>query len=146
MYQTVLVATDGSDCAAAAATHAIDLAARYDAALHALYVVDRTYGAMGEFDVVVERQEDQGEEALESIEAAAGDRGIEVELALRRGKPFEEILGYVEHNDVDVVFVGATGRTAMERFVHAGSTTERLVRRTTVPVVAVPLPDRRQFE
>ena len=146
MYQTVLVATDGSDCAAAAATHAIDLAARYDAALHALYVVDRTYGAMGEFDVVVERQEDQGEVALESIEAAAGDRGIEVELALRRGRPFEEILGYVEHNDVDVVLVGATGRTAMERFVHAGSTTERLVRRTTVPVVAVPLPDRRQFE
>ena len=142
MYATVLVATDGSECAAAAASHATDLADRYDAALHALYVVDQTYPAMSEFDAVVERQEGEGEDALESVEAEADRRGIEVELSLRRGRPFEEILGYVEHNDVDVVFVGATGRTAMERVVHAGSTTERLIRRTRVPVVAVPLRDR----
>lgn len=144
MYSTVLVATDGSDCAAAAASHAIDLAERYGAALHALFVVDQTYPAMTEFDAVVERREGAGEEALESVQAEAGRRGIEVELALRRGKPFEEILGYVDHNDVDVVFVGSKGRSVIERFVHAGSTTERVVRRTTVPVVVVPLPDDRK--
>lgn len=142
MYATVLVATDGSDCAAVAAGHAIDLAARYDAALHALYVVDQTYEVMSGFDVVVERQEREGEDALQSVEVEARDRGLDVELALRRGRPFEEILGYVEHNDVDVVFVGATGRNAMERLVHAGSTTERLIRRSSVPVVAVPLHER----
>jgi len=140
MYATVLVATDGSDCAAAAATHAIDLAARYDAALHALFVVDQRFPAASEFDQVVERLEATGEAALESIEDEAAGRGVEVDLALRRGTPYEEILGYVEHNGVDVVFVGTKGRNPIERFVHAGSTTERVIRRTRVPVVAVPLP------
>ena len=142
MYSTVLVATDGSDCAAVAATHAIDLAERYDATLHALFVVDQSYPAMSGFDHVVEEQEAEGEAALEAIDAEAGERGVDVELSLRRGRPYEEILGFVEHNDVDVVFVGTKGRSAVERLVHAGSTTERLVRRTTVPVVAVPLPER----
>lgn len=142
MYATVLVAVDGSDCATVAASHAIDLAARYDATLHALYVVDQTYSAMSGFDFVVEGQEEVGEGALESVEADARRRGVDVELALRRGRPYEEILAYAEGNDVDVVFVGATGRTAMERLVHAGSTTERLIRRTTVPVVAVPHRER----
>lgn len=146
MYTTVLVATDGSDCAASAATHAIDLAERYGAALHALYVVDGSYPAMAEFDHVVERQERQGEDALESVEARARDRGIDVELSLRRGTPYVEILGYVEANDVDVVFVGTKGRSAVQRLVHAGSTTERLVRRTHVPVVTVPLSDPRGAE
>lgn len=144
MYSTVLVATDGSDCAAAAASRAVDLADRYDAALHALFVVDQTYPAMTEFDAVVERREGEGEAALESVRAEADGRGVEVELSLRRGKPYEEILGFVEHNDVDVVFVGTKGRSAVERFVHAGSTTERVIRRTTVPVVAVPLRDDRE--
>lgn len=67
-------------------------------------------------------------------------------VKLRRGKPYEEILGYVDHNDVDVVLVGATGRGTIERIVHAGSTTERLVRRTTVPAVAVPLPENERKE
>lgn len=140
MYSTVLVATDGSDCAATAASHAIDLADRYDAALHALFVVDQTYPAMAEFDAVVERQEGEGEAALESVRAEADARDVEVELSLRRGKPYEEILRYAHGNDVDVVFVGSKGRSAMERIVNAGSTTERLVRRSHVPVVAVPPP------
>lgn len=141
MYSTVLVATDGSDCAAAAASHAVDLARRYDAALHALFVVDQSYPAVSGFDHVVEGQEAEGEAALEAIEAEADERGVDVELALSRGKPYEVILGYVREEDVDVVFVGTKGRSAVERLVHAGSTTERLIRRTTVPVVAVPLAD-----
>lgn len=142
MYSTVLVATDGSDCADAAARHAIDLADRYDATLNVLYVVDRTYPAMAEFDPVVERREEEGEEALESVRADAGRRGVEAEVSLRRGKPYEEILGYAHHNDVDVVYVGTKGRSPVERLAHAGSTTERVVRRTHVPVVAVPPPGR----
>lgn len=65
MYSTVLVATDGS--ADAAATHAVDLADRYGAALHALFVLDQRFPAVSEFDQVVEREEATGEAALESI-------------------------------------------------------------------------------
>ena len=40
MYDRILVPTDGSEPAAAAVRHALDLADRYDATLHALFVVD----------------------------------------------------------------------------------------------------------
>lgn len=138
MYSTVLVATDGSDGAASAADHAIDLAETHGADLHTLYVVDRTYPAMAEFDAVVEGQEREGEAALEAVEAAAVEHDVAVEKVLRRGKPYEEILGYAAHNDVDVVCLGVTGRSAMDRLVNAGSTTQRVIRHTHLPVVAVP--------
>lgn len=142
MYDTVLVATDGSDCAEAAASHAIGLAEVHNAAIHALYVVDQRYPAMSGIDSVVEQMEAEGEEALDAVEAAAADRDVPVTKKLRRGKPYEQILGYAVHNDVDVVVLGATGRTGVDRLVHAGSTTERVVRRTHVPVIAVPLSGR----
>ena len=40
MYERILVPTDGSNVAQAAVDHAIDLATKYDAELHALYVAD----------------------------------------------------------------------------------------------------------
>jgi len=40
MFETVLIATDGSDSAARAVRMALDLADRFDATVHALYVVD----------------------------------------------------------------------------------------------------------
>lgn len=40
MYEHILVPTDGSDVAEAAVDHALDLAEKYDAEVHALYVVD----------------------------------------------------------------------------------------------------------
>jgi len=39
MYEHILVPTDGSDVAEAAVDHALDLE-KYDAEVHALYVVD----------------------------------------------------------------------------------------------------------
>jgi len=44
MYECILVPTDGSDATRAPVEHAIDLATTYDAALHALNVVDTNLG------------------------------------------------------------------------------------------------------
>ena len=40
MYDNILVPTDGSDTSEVAIDHAIDLALKYGATVHALYVVD----------------------------------------------------------------------------------------------------------
>jgi nucleotide-binding universal stress UspA family protein len=42
MHDTILLPTDGSDNAELAAERAIDLADRFDATLHVLYVVEKT--------------------------------------------------------------------------------------------------------
>jgi nucleotide-binding universal stress UspA family protein len=47
MYNTILFPTDGSDGAEAALKHAADVAARYDATLHVLYVAQDDFGPSG---------------------------------------------------------------------------------------------------
>ena len=62
MYSEILVPTDGSPASDAAIDHAIDLADRYDARLHALYVVDgAAYSSLeAGAEVVVEALETRG--------------------------------------------------------------------------------------
>jgi nucleotide-binding universal stress UspA family protein len=87
MYHRILVPTDGSAGTDRAIAHAIDLAGKYDASLHALYVVDETYPPVAHYDVVVEELEEQGEAAVEAVEARAAEAGLPVEKHLRRASP-----------------------------------------------------------
>ena len=78
MYDTVLVATDGTEASAVAVERGVALAREHGATLHALYVVD-TSSSMGQFDPVVERAETAGEAAVESaaVEPTTDDATVE---------------------------------------------------------------------
>lgn len=141
-YTDVLVATDGSDCASDAATHAIDLAATYDATVHVLYVVETRTGydnAIVDREAVDARLREEGERATTAIADAAGERGVTVHTAIEEGIPPEEILAYVADHDVDLVVMGAQGRSAF-RTALLGSTTEAVLYATEIPVLVVGRP------
>ncbi|KTG08919.1 hypothetical protein AUR64_14000 [Haloprofundus marisrubri] len=138
MYDTILVATDGSPSATAAADRAIDFARTFDAGLHALYVIDTmAYGADVRSDLMTEALGQQGESAVEAVELAAEETGVAVTTAVTRGSPAQAIVDYVEDNDIDLVVVGTRGRRGLERFL-VGSVAERVVRTSPAPVVTVP--------
>ena len=137
MYEHVLVATDGSEHASNAATHAIDVAAMYGATLHALYVIETRTA----FDNAILRPEEIrenlaqiGGETLDHLETRARERGIDTVLHTRDGVPAEQILEYVEHEDIDIVFMGERGHSAFKT-VLLGSTAEQVLYETDVPVV-----------
>jgi nucleotide-binding universal stress UspA family protein len=141
MYDTVLVPTDGSPGTAHVLTHAIELADRFDATLHGLYVLDA--GETGlDVDASMGRVEEAlgtlAEPALERIVTRGEDAGIRTETATREGRPHEEIVDYVEETGVDVVVMGTHGRSGVKR-VLLGSVTERVVRLAPVPVLTVGL-------
>lgn len=136
MYDTILVPTDGSEPSELAAEHAIDIASRYGATVHALFVVDAT-GPGGHWDMVVEEQESDGERALDAVEALGEDAGVAVEKHLRRGRPYEEIVDAAADYAADLAVMGTHGQTGFDRIASAGSTTERVVRLTQVPVLVV---------
>ncbi|ARS90866.1 universal stress protein [Natrarchaeobaculum aegyptiacum] len=142
MYETVLAPTDGSDRSLAALEHAIDLANRYDATLHTQYVVESSPAFDAEIDEETERDIygsliEAGERAVEEVAAEANSQGLDdVETAVDRGAPHEEILTYVEDNDVDIVVMATAGRTGSSREL-IGSVAERVVRSSPVPVVTV---------
>jgi len=148
-YRNILVPTDGSDLALEALEEALTVAELSDATIHVLYVVDdakiaELAGGTGIEDVsldsdvdgLFERFEAVGEHALDDLREAAADRGLSLTTATRKGLPDEEILAYVDENEIDLLVMGTHGRRGIERYV-LGSTTERVLRRSSVPVLAV---------
>lgn len=141
MYETVFVPTAGSDGAEIAVEHAIEIADRFDASLHTQYVIESvqladTIEAFTETEIY-ERLEDAGQRALEDVIEQAQEAGIDdVTSSMSQGLPDEEILAYIDEHDVDIVVMGTAGRTGEAREM-VGSVTERVIRSSPVPVVAV---------
>lgn len=139
MYEQILVATDDSEHARRAADHAVDVAARYDARLHAIYVVEtRTAydSAIVSQDEVRENLRSVGEDALAEVREIADDAGVRLTTSIEEGVPGEQILAYIDANDIDLVFVGERGRSAFET-VLLGSTAETVLYGTDRPVTIV---------
>jgi nucleotide-binding universal stress UspA family protein len=133
---SIAVATDGSDSVRRAVGVALDVAERFDAAVHALSVVDTD-----EIDSSPEQLRDdladalerQADEALADV-AARADRPVTT--AVRQGRPADEIVAYAREEDVDAVAVGTRGRHGENRLL-VGSVAERVVRTAPVPVLTV---------
>ena len=143
MYDNVLLPTDGSVGVDRAIDHAIDAADRYDATLHVLYVVDSDVVNAYSGDEFVdgaegaeETLEETGREALDAVAERARDAGVETVTALRYGIPHEEILRYVDEEDVDLTVMGSKTRSGSYRRM-LGSVTERVSRQSTAPVSIV---------
>ncbi len=142
MYASVLLPTDGSEASNEAVAVGLDVAARFDAAAHAVYVVDERFVA-AEYDAAVEGAERDGERALDAVGDLAAERGVAVEKHLRRGVPHREIVDAVADYGADLVVMGTHGRSGLDRLVHLGSTTERVVRAAPVQVLTVPVDSTR---
>jgi len=139
-YTDVLVPTDGSEYAAAAVDHALAIAGRVDARVHAVSVVDvARLGASPDFAPVADLREqlrDGAERATDAIAERANSAGRDAVTDVREGSPAEAILAYADEHDVDLIVMGTRGRTGLDRYL-LGSTTGRTIRRADVPVVAV---------
>jgi nucleotide-binding universal stress UspA family protein len=147
MYEHILIPTDGSDTANVAVDHAVDLAAKYGAQLHALYVVDIdavNFGLgteqvdrirQGNFGEMTELKE-KADEATGAVVDVAAEHGVEVREEVRVGTPHDVIAGYADTNDIDLVVMGSHGRSGVRRAL-LGSVTERVLRSTHVPVLVV---------
>ncbi|ELY53755.1 universal stress protein [Natronococcus jeotgali] len=140
MYDTILVPTDGSQQAARGVDHGLDIAEQYGASVSCLYVVDeRRHGrpaALSSVEAEHEKVEDEATELLEEIADRARDAGLESDYECRRGLPWEEIIAHAEQRDADLIVMGRRGATD-DRRTPLGSVTERVMRRTEIPVQAV---------
>ncbi|KYH27506.1 universal stress protein [Halalkalicoccus paucihalophilus] len=149
-YARVLLPTDGSENATAAARHAATVARTYGSTVHVLNVVDLQasgglFSAGGLEREFVERLESEGQEAIEEVadEVAGTASGVEVRTAVERTTSFEGaaagIHEYVTDNDIDLVVMGSHGRSNLQRQV-IGSVASTVLRTVDVPVVVVTRP------
>jgi len=138
MYDDILVPTDGSPASDAAIDHAIDLADRYGARLHALYVVDGSVYSTLEAgsEVVIDALEAEGEQATDRVADAAAAAGVETTTTVTSGTAYRAIREYADEQAVDMIVMGTHGRKGLDRYL-LGSVTERVVRTADVPVLTV---------
>jgi len=138
MYDTILIPTDGSDGALAAAREAVDLLAP-DGTVHVLYAVDTRMSPLTSdmdradvLDLLEAADADPTGSVLDLADAA----GVTAVEAVRLGVPHDVICAYADEHDVDLVVMGTHGHTGFEHAL-LGSVTERVVRLADVPVLTV---------
>jgi len=141
MYESVLLATDGSPGADAATGHAVFQAQQNDAVMHAVHVTDTTDlndiseapGEPGEMDP-------ETQQVLDPVLETADESGIDAVSHVLEGTPHEELTEYVAENEIDLVVIGTHGKTGLSR-VLLGSTAEKVVRNSPAPVLTVRQPE-----
>ncbi|MFP4032200.1 MAG: universal stress protein [Desulfococcaceae bacterium] len=153
----ILYATDLSDTARHAAAYAAFMADRFGAKLSLLYVIEilPTTGKSLVLDYIGEDQwnEIQAKKRTEyeknlkrQVEAFCRETSEEMpecpllveETLIREGDPAEAIVR--ESADFDLVVIGTHGRNAVAETL-LGNTARRVVRRCSVPVTVVRLPE-----
>jgi len=136
MFDAVLIATDGSRSVERAVSVAVDLADRFDADVHALYVVDSDEVDASPESVRESYREglaDRGELAVAAISERTGGAAT---TEVREGRPAPEIAEYAREVGADVVALGTRGRHGENRLL-LGSVAEAVVRTCPVPVLTV---------
>lgn len=137
MFDRLLFPTDGSDGAAAVFDHVLDVAEAHDATVHVLNVADTTRESLTQIQgQVVDALERAGTEAVREAATRASDRGVPTVTEVLQGEPYRTIVDYADVYDIDLVLMPTHGRRGLERFL-LGSTTERVVRRSVVPVLTI---------
>ena len=140
MYDDILLPTDGSSGTVEALEHAITVASDQDARIHVIYVVDkRLYTAASDEnkDEIRQSLEEEADIALDDARVRIEDEGIEVQTVREEGIPYTTITDYADSEDIDLVVMGTHGETGPERMVTLGSTTERVLKNASMPVLVV---------
>lgn len=134
-YEVILVATDGSGTASAAVDHAISLARGIGDTVYVLSVADPKAAPMAFGADTVAAIENAIDEVAEEMNEHLGE--CDIRVAVRRGLPAEEIRGYADETNADIVVLGRSGR-ATRAVRMTGSTADHIVQHSTRPIVLVP--------
>jgi nucleotide-binding universal stress UspA family protein len=145
MIKEIMIATDGSEMSERAAKVGIEIARRSGGRVTAVYVVDvfrlahlPGYAAFpGLKDKLMELMQKEGREATADVEKQALEVGISCQKIVAEGDPGDELLRICGEAGMDLLIMGSVGRTGLDRFL-LGSVAEKVVRRSTVPVLLVP--------
>ncbi len=137
-YRRILVATDGSECSMRAAAHALYLAEALGARLYALYSVNvqRAFHMGIHFGEAVAELRRFGRDALDVVRQMAEEWGLECEEILAEDVPHKSIIRVAEEIGADLIVLGSTGMTSLERAL-IGSESQKVLLYSERPVLLV---------
>lgn len=145
--QTVVVPTDGSEFSYLAFEYAQNIAERYNAKIHLLYVLDKQppYLAVKSLDSSGEKvsaliEEEANEELQKAYNNFKKSSGLIVIPVMRKGTDYEEIINYSREIGADLIIITTHGRTGLLHTL-LGSVAEKVIRHSKIPVLVVSPPE-----
>ena len=139
--KSILVPLDFSPPSKKALDYAVDLARQFKAKLTLLHVVEPvgTPGFAASFPLVMEDDELMAvarNELEQQVKAARLPRPMVEKILVRFGRSFHEITEAARTRKVDLIVISTHGHTGLKHAL-LGSTTERVVRHASCPVLVV---------
>ena len=143
-FSTVLVAVDFSDSSDNAFQMALSMAISFSARLLVLHVINEPVDLRGFYvpHISFEKLEEEIEEGAKKMMESFCRQNIHdfenFETLIVPGLPYEQIIGQAEEKSTDLIVLGTHGRTGLDHVLF-GSTAEKVVRKSKVPVLTVRL-------
>lgn len=135
MFNTIIVAVDGSDCSKSAVKAACDIAAPNDSKViivHAPQAETTAFvvgGAAGYHELLTAPSHDElmeaGNKILSEAQKIAAEQGCKAQVDLHIGDPVRQILKVVKDNKGDLIVTGRRGLGSVAS-LFLGSTSQRI--------------------
>lgn len=141
---TILVAIDFSDSSDKAFKTALFMAQKFSAKLVLVHVVNEPIDLRGfyvphiSFDKLEEEITAGAEKMMEQFCRNHFNGFDNYESLIVPGIPYQEIITVAENNQADIIVLGTHGRTGLDHVLF-GSTAEKVVRKSLLPVLTVRL-------
>ena len=138
----ILYATDFSESSVPACDYALTLAKLTGATIHILHVIgelidERRGRLMPDAFAILEKEvQEQSVKELKIFCDRYFGEEVNMQSEIVIGNPFQEIIEHSKSINADLVVMGTHGRTGLEHVI-VGSTAERVVRKSEIPVLTV---------
>lgn len=138
-YRKILVAYDGSASAKSALAVGADIAKKEKSWVKVLAVVPAYEGDLDLSGVsrIKETMEGPGQDLLAEAKSRAEELGVHVFTNLEQGEPFERIVRVADEENCDLIVMGRSGLSHLEREL-MGGVTARVIGHTDRNVIVVP--------
>lgn len=142
MFNTILFATDFSESSEHAFRYALSLARKFESRLGIIHVINEPVDLRGfyvphiSFDKLEEEIEQGAQKLMEKFCRIHGHDYQKIETYVVPGIPYDEIIKKGEELSADLIVVGTHGRTGLDHVLF-GSTAEKVVRKSPVPVMTI---------
>ena len=143
-FSTILVAIDFSDSSDNAFQMALSMAKSFSAKLVILHVINEPVDLRGFYvpHISFEKLEEEIEEGAQKMMESFCRQNVHdfenYEFLIVPGLPYEQIIGQAEEKSADLIVLGTHGRTGFDHVLF-GSTAEKVVRKSKLPVLTVRL-------